>query len=144
MKATSLFSPSNLDTLARACAMFSGVVHLGLVGRHFEEAPVTGILFAIAGLGQLVAVFVGYRVKVRGWLPLQLAFTGGMVALWAATRFWAVPLIHGSPEPIDALGLETKASELVLMACLVGLWVTSRRPASGRPPPTTISRQQTH
>ena len=125
MKAASFFSLDNLDTLARACVMFSGVVHLGLVGRHFEEAPITGILFAIAGVGQLVAALVGYRVKVRGWIPLQLAFTGGMVALWAASRFWAVPLIHGSPEPIDALGLETKASEIILIACLVSLWVAS-------------------
>lgn len=127
MKAANLFSPDNLDTLARACAMFSGVVHLGLVGRHYAEAPVTGILFAIGGLGQLVAVFVGYPANARRWNLLQFAFNGGMVALWLASRFWEVPLIHGSPEPIDALGLETKASELVLMACLVGLWVTSRR-----------------
>ena len=108
-----------LSLAAAGCAVFSGVIHLGLARQHYLASPPAGVLFALAGLWQLFAAYREYPLQARWWNLSNIAFNVGLIGVYALSRM--VPVLHDTPEPVEWFGLATKASELLLIVCLIGL-----------------------
>jgi len=118
-----------LSLTAAGCAVFSGIVHLGMAWRHYQASPTAGLLFGLTGVWQLYAAFHEYPSHARWWNLSQIAFNAGLVAVYVVSRI--VPVLHDAPEPVEWLGLLTKASEIILILCLVGLLRLAPQSANG-------------
>ena len=119
-----------LSLAAAGCAVFSGVIHLGLARQHYLASPPAGVLFALAGLWQLFAAYREYPLQARWWNLSNIAFNAGLIGVYALGRM--APVLHDEPEPVEWFGLVTKASELLLIACLaVLLRMRPAEPAGG-------------
>jgi hypothetical protein len=113
---------SERDGLVLALAASAGI-HAGLVPVHLDEEPALGAGFALAAI-LLWAAIVALRRRPASPLPPAAAtlLLAGLLAGYAVTRFG---------EPVDALGLATKAVEV---AGLVLAWRLGRSTASHRLP----------
>jgi hypothetical protein len=114
------------DLVIVACAVSAGI-HGALVPSHFNEG--TG-----AGLGFVGATVLLAALAVAMTLRPANAFTvagaalvlGGLLMSYLFAVTTGLPLLHPQPEPIDGLGLATKAIEAV---GLVGAAALLRRPS---------------
>lgn len=95
----------------------AGVIHLALVPVHYAESPTVGVLFAAAGVAQLVlAVGVGVSPQ-RAWWPRLLATVAIVFTeTFVAARTVKLP-VFGSPEQLDPLGLVTTALAVAAALC---------------------------
>jgi len=100
------------DLVIVTCAISAGI-HAALTPEHFGEG-------AGAGLGFLVSVVLlaGLVVALtRRASPPVLAATilalSGLLVAYALAVTTGVPVLHPEPEPVDGLGLATKAVEIV-------------------------------
>lgn len=94
-----------------ACGASAGV-HAGLVGEHWRDSAVYGVLFALAALS-LAGNATALTVWPGAQLPVFLSagLFGSLIVAWIAAR-----------EPVDALAVVTKTIEatgLVLVLRLV-------------------------
>ncbi|MEK6975866.1 MAG: hypothetical protein AABY18_05945 [Candidatus Thermoplasmatota archaeon] len=137
------------QALARVCGVLSlaaAAMHAGLVDEHLEEWWGYGLFFILASLAQGLYGLILLALPLRpAWDPedwrvwrLRL-FTAGIVAnvavivLYTISRSTGIPLFGpaaGEVEPIEALGLATKAVE---MLTVLGLLVLVRRLRANRP-----------
>lgn len=102
------------------CMAMAGIIHLALTPQHYSHAPAHGILFALAGIGQVAWAIAFWR---RPSMPLWNAGVmgaGALVVLWLITRFLPAPFGHG-PEAVTAAGIAVKVCEVATIATLVGL-----------------------
>jgi hypothetical protein len=99
------------DVVALACAVSAGI-HGALAPAHFAESVGAGVGFAAAtlALGGLVVVLT---VRPEGSLPLVAAATvlAGLIAGYVVAAAAGSPVLHPEPEPVEALGVATKAIE---------------------------------
>jgi hypothetical protein len=111
------------ESLLLACA-FSAGVHIALTPEHFGEAPLLGLAFlAVATL--LMALGLGIYLRPHSrHLPLVIVLlSGALVAAYAASRTIGLPVVHPTPEPLDTVGLITKAVEAIALALSLRLFV---------------------
>jgi hypothetical protein len=90
----------------------AGAIHLALAPEHFEESAAAGVFFVVAGLVQfaLAGLVAGRRGGRRALVGL-LVVSGGLLALYAASRAFSLPGLER--EPADGVGLLTKLLEVV-------------------------------
>jgi hypothetical protein len=102
------------DLLTLGLATSAGI-HAGLVPVHLEEEPGLGVSFVVATTA-LWATIVALRLWPSSRVPAvaALVLLAGLLAAYAVSRL---------SEPIDALGLATKAAEA---AALVLAWRLGR------------------
>ena len=98
--------------------------HLLLLGEHAEESPLLGLGFLASGLIQLglatVVILRPHPLACYGVIALNVA----LIVLYAAHVVIGLPLTPsarggftlGPTEPVDAVSLATKASELMGLA----------------------------
>ncbi len=98
----------------------AGVIHLGLAPEHYAHAPAHGIFFVVAGLAEIFWALIFWRRPSAKLYYVGLILAGGLVVLWAVTRFVIPPFEH-EPGPVDAEGLITKLSEMIGLVSLVAL-----------------------
>ncbi len=111
--------PQNLPVITMALA---GVIHLLLAPSHYAHAPAHGIFFALAGAAELLWAAAFWRKPSSRLYYLGLALAGGLVVLWAITRFLVAPFEH-EPGMWDLGGLVCKLSELVSILALIAMAV---------------------
>ena len=106
-----------------ACAISAGI-HGALVPGHFDEGTGAGLGFASASvLLAAVAVAITLRPANAFALAGAAAVLAGLLASYLFAVTTGLPLLHPQPEPIDGLGLATKAIEAVgLLAAVTLLW----------------------
>jgi hypothetical protein len=101
------------DLVILACAI-SGGIHGALAPGHFDEGTGAGLGFATATV-LLAALAVANTLRPANAFALvgaAVVLAGLLVSyLFAVTT--GLPLLHPQPEPIDGLGLATKAIEAV-------------------------------
>jgi hypothetical protein len=106
------------SALIAACAL-SGAVHAALAPSHLEESALLAALFLLASVALGALAFVLALRPESAWPPRAAsAFFLALIVAYAVTRV---------SEPIDGLGLATKAVEAV--GLVLGLWLRpGRRP----------------
>ena len=115
-----------LDVVIAACAASAGI-HAALTPEHFREAPGPGVGFLVATL-LLAAASADLTARPESALAVIAAgaVLGGLVAAYALATTTGVPVLHPEPEPVDGLGLATKAVELVGLVAALRLSVPGR------------------
>jgi hypothetical protein len=118
------------------CCAISAGVHAALVPEHLRESVVTGAGFVVATT-VLVLVIIGVTV----W-PQSQAVTSfgalvllGLVVSYAVASTSGIPILHPDVDPVDTLGVMTKAVEVLGL----GLALQLRRPAKGRTIPMPLA-----
>jgi hypothetical protein len=101
---------------------FSAGIHAALVPEHLEEIPPLGYAFiAAAAIGGLIAAALVVRPD-DGRLPLLAAlFCVGQIGTWALFVTAPVPGFVGTPEPVEAIALVSKAVEALGVALALPL-----------------------
>jgi hypothetical protein len=94
-----------------ACAISAGI-HGALVPGHFDEGIGAGLGFASATF-LLAAAAVAVTLRPANALTLAgaAAVLAGLLASYVLAVTTGLPLLHPQSEPIDGLGLATKAIE---------------------------------
>lgn len=98
------------DLAIVACAVSAGI-HGALVPAHLVESAAAGSAFAASAvvLAGLAAALTSR--PTRSAAAGAAAVLGGLLVTYALAVTTAVPVLHPEPEPIDGLGLFTKAVE---------------------------------
>jgi hypothetical protein len=106
---------------------FSAGIHAALVPEHLKEMPPLGYAFiAAAAIGGLLAWALVSRPNDRRLPLLAGLFCLGQIVTWALFVTVPVPGFSGTPEPIEAIALASKAAELLGIALALPL-VAPRR-----------------
>lgn len=110
--------------LVAACAATTGA-HAALVAEHLEHEPAMGVAFVIAALLTLaLSIVLALRpvsVKVVGLTAIVLA---GLIAAYALNVAAGIPGLSDGPEPVDLVGLVTKAVEAIGLVSAASLMTT--------------------
>jgi hypothetical protein len=101
------------DIVILACAISAGI-HGALAPGHFAEGAGAGLGFVaatvlLAALAVVITLRPGNAFALFG-AALVLA---GLLASYLFAVTTGLPLLHPQPEPIDGLGLATKAIEAI-------------------------------
>jgi hypothetical protein len=114
------------DGLIVCCAISAGV-HAALAPEHLRESAVTGAGFAVA-TGALVVAGVGLTARPgsRAVTSFTILVLLGLLLGYAVAATSGIPVLHPEVDPVDAVGLLTKAVEAL------GLVLAVRLPALAR------------
>jgi copper(I)-binding protein len=115
----------------------AGVIHLLLAPFHYGHAPAHGIFFVIAGIAEIGWALVFWRRPSRRSFLVGLAMAGGLLVLWAITRFALAPFEHETGA-VDLGGLACKASELVSILALASMATQGKIIGWTRMPPVRV------
>jgi len=99
----------------------AAAVHAAVIREHFGESTLYGTFFLVAAVVQLG--YAALVVTVPNWRLLVAGLVGNasVVALWAVTRFVAIPLGRGAGEreEIGRLDLTATGFEVLAVAAAV-------------------------
>ena len=117
-----MISTSRRAGLLALAVTFSAGIHAALVPEHLGEVPLLGDAFILAAVvGAAIAAALVLRPDNRG-LPVPAGlFCLGQIVAWALFVTVQVPLFSGTPEPVEAIALVSKAAEAlgILLALLL-------------------------
>lgn len=95
-----------------ACGASAGV-HAALVPDHLAHEPALGVAFVVAAIAlAAAAVLVSDPRRPRAGQGVAVLL-GGLIAAYAVNVTAGLPWLADGPEPVDALGLATKAVEAI-------------------------------
>jgi hypothetical protein len=127
----SITTGANLVALALAV---SAGVHAGLVPEHLRETPQLGVSFVLAtALLLAVAAAIAIRPDDRRAVRAAQCLIAGLLAAYLASRTVGIPIFQPEVEHADALGVSTKAVEVLALLGALRLG----RTLGGRRPPMT-------
>jgi hypothetical protein len=108
--------------LLAACA-FSAGAHIALAPEHLLESAGLGLGF-LAAAALLLALGLGAYTRPRSIrIPLLIALlSAALIAAYIVSRSVGLPILHPEPEPVDAVGVATKAAELVALILSLRLY----------------------
>lgn len=111
-----------------ACAASAGV-HAALTPDHLRESLALGVAFALSA-GALVGASLTVRhPEFDSWAPLAAGSVLAATSIaYVASRASGIPWLVTHPEPLDALGLATTATELVAVLAATTLIPRRARP----------------
>ncbi len=92
---------------------FSAGIHAALVPEHLKEMPPLGYSFILAAaVGAALAWALISRPNDRRVAILAALFCLGQIVTWVLFVTVPVPGFSGTPEPVEAIALVSKAAEL--------------------------------
>jgi hypothetical protein len=104
-----------------ACAASAGA-HAALVARHLEDQPRMGVAFIAATVLLLaVAAALTYRPRQPGAAHAATLLLAALIGAYALNITAGLPWLSDHPEPIDLVGLATKAVEAIGLICAIRL-----------------------
>jgi hypothetical protein len=123
------------DVLIVACAISVGI-HAALAPGHFAEGTGPGLGFAVAAV-LLACIAADLTIRPASLIAVAAAgaVLAGLLASYALATTTGIPLLHPDPEPVDGVGLATKAIEAI------GLLVAVRLLRRGLPAAAVIDPQ---
>jgi hypothetical protein len=115
---------SRRDALVVCCAISAGV-HAALVPEHLRESVVAGGGFIVA-TAALVVVTIGLTAwpQSRAVTSFGVLVLLGLVVGYAVASTSGIPILHPDIDPVDTVGLLTKAVELLGLGLALRLRVT--------------------
>jgi len=114
------------DLLIVVCAASAGI-HAALTPEHLREEASAGAGF-LGATALLASVCVALTRRPQSRTPFAAAAVAlaGLLAAYGLAVTTGVPLLQPSPEPADAVGLATKAIELVGLVAALDLLAHGR------------------
>jgi hypothetical protein len=110
---------------------FSAGIHAALVPEHLKEMPPLGYSFiGAAVIGAALAWALVSRPDDRRIPALAGLFCLGQIVTWLLFVTVPIPLVSGTPEPVETIALISKAVELYGFAIALSLATSRKR--SGR------------
>lgn len=106
----------------------AGVIHLAVAGDHFDVSWTHGTFFAAVGWLQLVWAVALVLHPERRLVLAGVGLSLGVVAVWAVSRLWGVPIGPGSGEA-EPVGLADALATGFEAAIVVGGLAVVARPA---------------
>lgn len=123
------------DGVIVCCAISAGV-HAALVPEHLRESAVTGAGFVAATIA-LVVLVIGLtaRHESRAVTSFAVLVLVGLILSYAVASTSGIPILHPEVDPIDTLGVLTKAVEVLGLGLALGL----REPVRSRTIPVPLA-----
>ena len=106
------------NAISALAIALAGGIHLGLAPQHYEHSPSHGIFFLIVGIAEIGWAMAFWLKPSKFLYYAGLGLAGGLVILWAMTRFLPTPFEHSVGE-VDLGGIASKISELVGLGVLL-------------------------
>jgi diguanylate cyclase (GGDEF)-like protein len=105
----------------------AGLIHAGVCPEHFREATVLGVFFLVVATLQLAWAAAVLTRASRGLLFAGAAGNAAVVAVWAVSRTFGVP-VGPNPWRPEAVGVFDVLAVIAEVAVTVGaLWLARRR-----------------
>jgi drug/metabolite transporter (DMT)-like permease len=103
------------------CGISAGV-HAALVPEHWSEERLMGVSFVVAAVALAGCAWLLNRYPRSAWtVRSAAALLVGLIAAYAVTRIGPAARVFGHAEEVDALGVATKAVELIGVGLAVSL-----------------------
>jgi hypothetical protein len=119
-------TPKRLGLLALALT-FSAGIHAALAPEHLKVMPPLGYAFiAAAVIGAALASALISRPSDRRVALLAGLFCLGQIIAWVLFVTVPVPGFSGTPEPVEAIALVSKAAELLGVLLVLPLAIPHR------------------
>jgi drug/metabolite transporter (DMT)-like permease len=99
------------NVVVAACGASAGV-HAALVPDHLAHEPALGVAFAVAAVALAAAAVLASDPRRRAGRGVA-ALLGALIAAYAVNVTVGLPWLADGPEPVDAVGLATKAVEAI-------------------------------
>jgi hypothetical protein len=122
-----------LSWLLGALAAASGVIHIAQAGEHFDVSWMHGTFFAAVGWLQVAWALAVVLRPTRPVVAAGAALSVGVLAVWAVSRLWGVPVGPGSGEPEPVALADALASGFVAAIGLAAAVVLLRPAVAQRP-----------
>jgi hypothetical protein len=112
---------SSASVIVAACAASAGA-HAALVAQHLDDEPRMGIAFIaatallLAGVGALT-----YRPRQAGAAHAAALLLAALIGAYALNVTAGLPWLSDHPEPVDVIGLATKAVEAIVLIFAIRL-----------------------
>jgi hypothetical protein len=124
-----LFAHYSASVVVAACAARAGA-HAALVARHLAEEPRMGVAFiAATALLLAVAAALTYRPRQAGAAQAATLVLAALIGAYALNITAGLPWLSDHPEPIDVIGLATKAVEA--LGLIFAIRLSQRMRSSG-------------
>jgi hypothetical protein len=110
----------------------AAIVHLTIIGEHFEESLALGWFFALLCLMQFAYAATAWIRATPHLLAVGVAASAAVVTLWTYTRTVNIPFGLGSREPVGVVDLIATGLEIVAIVLSLNVLWTDRaaRPLS--------------
>jgi hypothetical protein len=104
---------SSASVVVAACAASAGA-HAALVAQHLEDEPRMGVAFiAATALLLAVAAALTYRARQAGAAHAATLLLAALIGAYALNVTAGLPWLSDDAEPVDLIGLATKAVEAI-------------------------------
>jgi threonine/homoserine efflux transporter RhtA len=102
----------------------TGLIHFIEVPENLTEVPYKGVLFALNGLGSMLAAFLIFRSDLRGWqLGIAVAFSAALG--YVLSRTIGLPLLPAEPDAwFEPLGITSLLVELAFLGAAATWYMT--------------------
>jgi hypothetical protein len=118
---------SSASVVVAACAG----AHAGLVAQHLDDEPRMGVAFiAATALLLVVAAELTYRPRQAGAGCAATLLLAALIGAYALNVTAGLPWLSEGPEPLDVVGLATKAVEALGLVFAIRLSQTTGSPGS--------------
>ena len=125
MRAIRLSPAETARTGVIAALAASAGAHGALVPAHLVEEPRLGVAFAVAAILAVAAsVMLAMRPSGVAVWAAALLFAG-LIAAYAINVTTGLPWLSDGTEPVDAVGLATKAAEAIGLSLALHLTLTT-------------------
>ena len=126
MNTSKIHAPKVIVALAIVAILVTGAIHLKLAPDAWGDAHYKGILFALNGLGAIVAALgIGLGARSWGW-GLGLLIAAGSIAAYIASRTVGLPGLPAEPDAwLEPLGVASLVAEGLFTA--LAIWASTRR-----------------
>jgi diguanylate cyclase (GGDEF)-like protein len=112
-------------------SLVAGLIHAGVCPEHFREATVLGVFFLVVATLQLAWAAAVLTRASRGLLLAGAAGNAAVVAVWALSRTFGVP-VGPRPWRSEAVGVFDVLAVIAEVAVTVGaVWLAGKRRRSG-------------
>jgi hypothetical protein len=104
---------SSASVVVAACAASAGA-HAALVVQHLDDEPRMGVAFiAVTALLLVVAAALTYRPRQAGAGRAATLLLAALIGAYALNVTAGLPWLSDDAEPVDLIGLATKAVEAI-------------------------------
>lgn len=116
---------------ASVAMLAAGLMHLTIAPVHWAHAPGHGVFFVVVGAAEVLWGITFCRQQTAGRRRVGMVLAGGLVTLWAITRFLPVPF-HPGAGAVELSDLVLKLSEGLSFVALAMLASAEARGADVR------------